>query len=96
MLTTVNYSTPVTVNGFRCKNCSEVDLAARHVDPAHPQSGPYNVNAGEDPTRPLPDREKIEAAKQAADATKAQVAGYSGTGLRTAATTTGQLVDIRA
>jgi len=38
------------VNGFQCKDCTDVDYAKRHVDPAHPKDGPYGVNA--DPNRP--------------------------------------------
>jgi hypothetical protein len=45
-----NYSTPVVVNGFRCKNCTDVDNAKKHIDPAHPRSGPYGINAADDPT----------------------------------------------
>jgi len=45
-----DYSTPVTVNGFLCKNCTDVDYAKKHVDPAHPKSGPYGINAKNDPT----------------------------------------------
>ena len=36
---------------FTCKNCADVDLANKHVDPAHPASGPYDVNAASDPSR---------------------------------------------
>lgn len=28
------------VNGYVCRNCSDVDLAKRGVDPAHPKDGP--------------------------------------------------------
>jgi hypothetical protein len=45
-----NYATPVTVNGFLCKNCTDVDNAKKHIDPAHPRSGPYGINAKDDPT----------------------------------------------
>jgi hypothetical protein len=45
-----NYPIPVQVNGFTCKNCTDVDLAKKHIDPAHPRSGPYGVNAKTDPT----------------------------------------------
>ena len=45
-----NYSTPVNVNGFLCKNCTDVDYAKKHIDPAHPRSGPYGVDAKDDPT----------------------------------------------
>jgi hypothetical protein len=46
-----NYRIPVQVNGFACKNCTDVDYAKRHIDPQHPKSGPYNVNAATDTSR---------------------------------------------
>ena len=46
-MTTVNYPNPVMVNGYSCKNCTDVDLAKKHIDPAHPQDGPYDINAKE-------------------------------------------------
>ena len=45
-----NYPIPVLVNGFSCKNCTDVELARKHIDPAHPRSGPYGVNAKTDPS----------------------------------------------
>ena len=45
-----NYSQPVTVNGYLCWNCTDVDNAKRHIDPQHPKSGPYGIDASEDPT----------------------------------------------
>ncbi len=51
MALSVDYPSPVWVNGFQCRNCSDVDLAKKHVDPAHPKSGPFNVDAQSDPTR---------------------------------------------
>ena len=33
------------VNGFRCANCTDVDYAKKHIDPAHPKDGPYGINA---------------------------------------------------
>ncbi len=45
-----DYSTPVTVNGFSCRNCTDVDYAKKHIDPAHPKSGPYGINAKDDPS----------------------------------------------
>jgi hypothetical protein len=44
-MTTVNYPSPVTVNGYSCKNCTDVDYAKKNIDPAHPKDGPYGVNA---------------------------------------------------
>ncbi len=37
------------VNGFQCKNCTDVDYAKKHIDPAHPKDGPYGVNAKTNP-----------------------------------------------
>ena len=45
-----NYPQPVQVNGYTCHNCTEVDEAKKHIDPAHPKSGPYGVTASTDPT----------------------------------------------
>lgn len=33
------------VNGYPCKNCTDVDYAKKGIDPAHPKDGPYGVNA---------------------------------------------------
>ena len=46
-----DYAQPVTVNGYTCKNCTDVDYAKKHIDPAHPKSGPYGVDAASDPSR---------------------------------------------
>ena len=53
-----DYPAPVTVNGFSCKNCTEVDLANKHIDPAHPKDGPFGINADEtrDPLKARPAR----------------------------------------
>ena len=53
MAISTNYPTPVVVNGFLCRNCTDVDNAKKHIDPAHPQSGPFNIDAKTDPTRAL-------------------------------------------
>jgi hypothetical protein len=45
-----DYSTPVMVNGYACRNCTDVGNAKKHIDPDHPRSGPYGVNAQDDPT----------------------------------------------
>ncbi|MCB2014146.1 MAG: hypothetical protein R3E11_04705 [Sphingobium sp.] len=31
-----DYSTPITVNGFVCRNCSDVAKAEKNIDPADP------------------------------------------------------------
>jgi hypothetical protein len=46
-----DYPHPVTVNGYTCRNCTDVDYARKHIDPAHPKSGPYDVDASSDPSR---------------------------------------------
>ena len=51
-MTTVNYPRPVIVNGFSCKNCTDVDDAKQHIDPAHPKDGPYGVDAKIQPPSP--------------------------------------------
>ena len=38
------YPSPVYVNGFSCRNCSEVALADKFIDPSNPQAGPFGVN----------------------------------------------------
>jgi hypothetical protein len=69
------------VNGYICRNCTDVDNAKKHIDPAHPKSGPYGVNADTDPTNP---KSFLQAgADQAASATG---------GIQP----TGRLVDIQA
>ncbi len=45
MSISTNYSTPVMLNGFSCRNCSEVDQAKRNIDPANPSAGPFGMNA---------------------------------------------------
>lgn len=45
-----NYSQPVTVNGYQCWNCTDVANAKKHIDPQHPKSGPYGIDASQDPT----------------------------------------------
>ncbi|ESQ91540.1 hypothetical protein ABAC460_06025 [Asticcacaulis sp. AC460] len=72
-----DYPQPVYVNGFSCKNCTDVENAKKHIDPAHPKSGPFDVNADTDPTRNQAVRfggrlSGLEGASSAASATSAQ------------------------
>jgi len=80
-----NYPQPVQVNGFLCRNCTDVDNAKKHIDPAHPRSGPYGVNAATDPTNP-------KAILRSDD----DRSGAQGTTARSALTSIGQRVDIQA
>lgn len=50
MAINADYATPVTVNGYSCKNCTDVDYAKKHIDPAHPKDGPYGIDARNNPT----------------------------------------------
>lgn len=43
------------VNGYACRNCADMDLAKRGVDPARPNDGPNGVYRAD----------RVEAAKQA-------------------------------
>ena len=63
MTTSVNYPTPVMVNGYLCQNCTQVDEAKAHIDPQHPNAGPYGVNAKADPSLTA----KISASGKTAD-----------------------------
>ena len=54
MSISANYASPITVNGFVCKNCTDVDFAKKHIDPAHPKDGPYGVDA-KDKVKPAGD-----------------------------------------
>lgn len=67
MAVSVNYPSPVNVNGYSCWNCSEVSLAKRNIDPKHPQSGPNNSTAATDPSRKPLDHARLEALKRAAE-----------------------------
>jgi hypothetical protein len=49
-IASADYAMPVMVNGFLCKNCTDVDLAEAHIDPQHPSAGPFGANAKADPT----------------------------------------------
>jgi hypothetical protein len=88
-VTGIAYSSAERVNGFLCRNCSDVDLAKKNIDPAHPKSGPNNRDAASDPTRIGTDPAKIAAARAAAATALTTVVGYSSTGYRTASVTAG-------
>jgi hypothetical protein len=45
MSISADYPTPIYVNGYLCRNCSDVAYAQKHIDPAHPKDGPFGVDA---------------------------------------------------
>lgn len=70
------------VNGYPCKNCTDVENARKGIDPAKPQAGPNGVNA-------------IDAAKEAdksRDAAKTAADGPADRG--PAVTLSGALAEI--
>lgn len=54
MSISTDYPSPVTVNGYSCKNCTDVDNAKKHIDPAHPKDGPFGVNRTDSAAPPSP------------------------------------------
>jgi hypothetical protein len=40
------------VNGYVCQTCCDADLAAKHIDPAHPKDGPFGADKLPDPKDP--------------------------------------------
>src|SRR5438045_9429030 len=32
------------VNGYQCRNCTDIDYAKRNIDPQHPKDGPFGIN----------------------------------------------------
>ena len=81
----INYAQPIQVNGFLCRNCTDVDNAKKHIDPAHPKSGPYGINAESDPSNPKRFLQRGEGQ-----------AGTQAAGAVTAVPSSGQRVDILA
>lgn len=86
-----DYPTPVQVNGFSCRNCTDVDYAKKHIDPAHPRSGPYDIDAENDPSRTFSD-----AGKGPNRAGPAPSFSYSAAGQSVAGADTGRNIDLSA
>ena len=85
-----NYPSPVTVNGFSCRNCTEVDYAKRHIDPAHPRAGPFGMNDPEAAraSQSLAERRKTEIVQELAIPP-----AYGPTGAPAGSNASGALVD---
>ncbi|MEZ5656113.1 MAG: hypothetical protein R3E04_09545 [Sphingobium sp.] len=70
-----DYPVPVTVNGFLCRNCTDVDKAKKNIDPADPQGIKAQVKEAlniPDPSKPESyfDAKKVDeavAARRAED-----------------------------
>lgn len=89
-INTVNYPTPVTVNGYSCKNCTDVDNAKRNIDPQHTKDGPFGVNKVDKPGATAPHGPAVTLG-----AVLAHVSAASGAD-PTRNATEGQKLDIRA
>ena len=60
-----DYSSPILVNGYSCRNCTDVANAKKNIDPAPPRSGPFNSTAETDPgARMVPQTVNANAAVQ--------------------------------
>ena len=92
----VDYASPVSVNGFSCRNCTDVGLANKHIDAAHPKSGVNDQDAASDTSRGSTDPVKVAASRKAAETAMTQVVGYSTTGYRTAGVAPGAIFSIAA
>lgn len=44
MAISTNYPSPIWVNGYACRNCGDVSLAQKNIDPAKPDAGPFGAN----------------------------------------------------
>lgn len=49
MAISVNYPSPVYVNGYACNNCAQVAEAKQDINPADPQAGPGGIDAKNNP-----------------------------------------------
>ena len=90
MQVNANYHTPIVVNGYLCRNCTDVENAKKHIDPAHPKSGPFNIDARNDPTRVLQQSVGFSATPGAPGIS------LSGGSSAVAPSATGSLVDVTA
>ncbi len=86
----VNYPSPVTVNGFSCRNCTEVDYAKRNIDPAHPKAGPFGMN---DPKAALESANVVEKRKAELAADRQNPYAYQASGAMAGSNAIGAMVD---
>ncbi len=85
-----NYPSPVTVNGFSCRNCTDVDYAKRQIDPARPQAGPYGMN---DPERAKAASAMLVKRMDELAADRVSVSSYSANGTPGTSNAIGAMVD---
>ncbi len=87
-----------TINGFQCRDCTDVAYAKKHIDPAHPKDGPFGVNAPEErkPHKTEPRREPAVVFGGALSGLKASTASKNEIPGDRPRQTPGVLVDLRA
>ena len=93
------------VNGYACKNCTDIDYAKKHIDPAHPKDGPYGVDAQPKPgSKAAEDTARAQQADRAPDRPavkfggalqKADISNRTNPGT-TPPPASGRLLDVRA
>ncbi len=88
------HAASVQVNGFICRDCTDVGFAQKNIDPQHPKSGPGNASAASDPSRSTADPVKIAAVRRRAEATAQVTVGYSPNGAVNGVAEPGQLVSL--
>lgn len=80
-----NYPSPVTVNGFSCRNCADVDIAKKHIDPARGTSDPAETSKASQ-------HRKADRARD-----RDQMHAYAPGGRRAAGSSiTGTMIDVQA
>ena len=81
------------MNGFSCRNCTEVDYAKRNIDPAHPQAGPFGIN---DPQKVKAGDNLLARQKAARAAERSHPSAYAATGTMAGSSALGTIVDRHA
>lgn len=102
MSISADYPSPINVNGFSCRNCTDVGYAEKNIDPAHPERGPFDINADKKAAKAeqqLFDRDRIDAAVAAAREADKRVEARANAqpyGSPQSATFPGQLINLAA
>ena len=51
------------VNGYPCRDCTDIGYAIKHIDPVRPSDGPYGISAppwsGKTATDTAPDQDSV-------------------------------------
>jgi hypothetical protein len=91
MAISTNYASPVTVNGYSCRNCTEVGYAKKNIDPANPKAGPFGMN---DPNGKASSSRAHADRKAALAADRLHSASYKASAAMAGSNAMGTIVDI--